>query len=488
MVNSNFSVAAVLTATCLFSSYITGISASQISGQCATSRYARQPRALIATDMSNEPDDQMSLVRLLTYANEINITTIAGITSNWKNDSIDLDTIKTVIGGYGTVVDSLNANLVYGAIAYPTSDELLGRVRAGWPVYGLAALDQDEISDAAKQLIQDVDESSISDPQYVLLWGGANVLAEALHYVTKNRISSSVDEFVSKVRVYSISDQDNAGIWIRSNYPKIFYVVSLQGMNEYIMASWNGISGEKFRHFDQGGPDSSIVTNEWLDEHIRFGPLGAHYPQYQFIMEGDTPSYFPLIQNGLGDPEHPEWGSWGGRFTPQDISGLHRVYADTADYVRGQSGNMYYSSFATIWRWRQAYQYDFAARMQWTTTGFNGTNHAPVAVVNGTCGPEALKLNYRFGDSVVLDASESWDPDGDDLSFHWLHYREVVQRLEGQIDSESKNVSIESLNDQGSQVSLTPLSNITMHIILQVQDTHEINITTYRRVILDPIE
>lgn len=331
--------------------------------QCAASRYLPQPRAFICTDISNEPDDQMSLVRLLTYANEINITNIAAITSYWKNASVDTDTIKTVVGAYGNVVDNLNANVLPGGQQYPSGEELSNRIVSGWPVYGLAALDEPSLSEAATRLIQDVDEGSSENPLWVLLWGGGNVLAEALHHISINRIPYAVDSFVSKIRVYSISDQDNSGRWIRATFPKIFYIVSLQGMNEYIMASWNGISGEKFRHFDQGGPDSSLVTNEWLEEHIRVGSLGQKYPNFAYIMEGDTPSFLPLIQNGLGDPEHPEWGSWGGRFTLQDFSGQSNVYADTADFVEGQNGMMFYSSFATIWRWRQAYQHDFATRM-----------------------------------------------------------------------------------------------------------------------------
>jgi hypothetical protein len=31
-------------------------------------------------------------------------------------------------------------------------------------------------------------------------------------------------------------------------------------------------------------------------------------------MEGDSPSFLYLINNGVGDPEHPDWGSWGGRY------------------------------------------------------------------------------------------------------------------------------------------------------------------------------
>ncbi|KAF3016805.1 hypothetical protein E8E14_009656 [Neopestalotiopsis sp. 37M] len=482
-----FSVRAVLATLCALPLALGSYPASSNGGKCAASRYEAQPRAFICTDMSNEPDDQMSLVRLLTYSNEINITAIAAVTSVWKNDTIDKETIETVLTAYGGVVDNLNANILDDAAAYPTGDYLLDRLVTGWPVYGLAAFDEDGISTAAQKLIEEADASSAESPLWVALWGGANVLAEALRNVSATRDADAIDAFVSGLRIYSISDQDNAGRWIRYNYPELFFVVSLHGFSEYTQATWNGISGELFRHFDKGGPDTSLVTNDWLQTHIRIGELGQHYPNFSYIMEGDTPSFFPLIQNGLGDIEHPEWGSWGGRYIPEDASGGSAVYADASDFVIGANGDTFYSGFASIWRWRQAYQHDFAARMGWTTGGFDENNHAPVAVINGTCGPTALQLNYTFGDSIVLDASESWDPDNDNLSFEWLHYREVVQRLEGEISPVSENVTFTPSETQNGLVSITPNDNITMHIILQVQDDRPMNVTTYRRIILNPI-
>ncbi|KAF2626520.1 DUF1593-domain-containing protein [Macroventuria anomochaeta] len=57
--------------------------------QCETSCYDHKHRVFVARDMSNKPDDQMSLVRFLTYANELDIQGIAGTTSIHKNDSVD---------------------------------------------------------------------------------------------------------------------------------------------------------------------------------------------------------------------------------------------------------------------------------------------------------------------------------------------------------------------------------------------------------------
>lgn len=224
-----------------------------------------------------------------------------------------------------------------------------------------------------------------------------------------------------------------------------------------------GISGEHLRHFDAGGPDSSLVTNEWLQENVRLGTLGKQYPNFTYIMEGDTPSFLSLIPNGLTQPEYPQWGGWGGRYLNVDSSGRSLVFSNAADYVVGMNNETFVSAYATIWRWRKAFQYDFAARMAWAAYGndTSKTNHHPVAIVNGSASLDTIKVPYTLGESIVLDASESWDPDNDGLSFSWYNYRESSIRLDGgDIPQVSPNVTITSLDEQSTVVELVPQQNL----------------------------
>ena len=77
----------------------------------------------------------------------------------------------------------------------------------------------------------------------------------------------------------------------------------------------------------------------------------------QGIKEGDTPSFLYLVQNGLSDPMHPDWGSWGGRFT---ATGTGNQYEDAQDIDKGELLKK-----ATVYRWRPAFQTDFVARLNW---------------------------------------------------------------------------------------------------------------------------
>ena len=81
------------------------------------------------------------------------------------------------------------------------------------------------------------------------------------------------------------------------------------------------------------GADFTTVKNEWLDANIRSkGPLGKMYPKFMFIMEGDTPSFLGLIDNGLNAYRRPDWGGWGGRYVYRQPYGeTHPIWTQGGD-------------------------------------------------------------------------------------------------------------------------------------------------------------
>jgi hypothetical protein len=443
----------------------------------------------VLTDIENEPDDAQSMVRFLTYVNHFDVEGLVATTSIHQPDRTAADRIRRIVNAYGEV----RSNLLLHEPGYPSVESLLEVVREGQPNYGMNAVGEGQDSGGSELLIEAVDRDD-PRPLWVTVWGGPNVLAQALWKVRETRSAEELSRLVAKLRVYTISDQDNSGPWIRKTFPELFYIASpgIHAGGAYHYATWSGISGDRF-HGRFPGADFSLVDNDWLDQHIRkgHGPLGAQHPHTEFLMEGDTPSFLGLVDNGLNTPEQPNFGGWGGRYeryTPRmqkwfQEAETRPLWTDAVDEVRGIDGNWHTSNHATIWRWRSAYQNDFAARIDWTDKPYDQANHPPRPQL-----AHPAELQAKRGELIELSALGTSDPDGDSLSYEWFYYGEV-----GTFTTSSGRTG-QPLEIQGfyqQQASFTvPEGRVmqpgtgTMHIILAVTDQGTPNLTRYKRVIV----
>ncbi len=462
------------------------LSAFVALSSCAAA--AGNPRLVVLSDIGNEPDDQMSLVRLLLYANEIDIEALIATTSTWQRNKASPEIMRSVIAAYGKV----RGNLLLHAQGWPSEAELDARVASGQSGYGLAATGPDRMTQGALAILAAADRPD-DRPLWISVWGGANTLAQALAHAKATRSPQDMASLIGKLRVYSISDQDDAGPWIRKEFPGLFYIVKPSAPNseEYAAATWTGISGDAYYRNGEGA-DASLVTNAWLDRNIRSkGPLGAAYPRFMFIMEGDTPSFLGLIPNGLNAPETPDWGGWGGRYVwRQPYGETHPVWTQGGDLFRrvtsADTVGGVTSDQATIWRWRGAYQNDFAARMDWTVKSYRAANHPPLVKLQGS-----TQIRLKAGEQVTLDASPSRDPDSNALRFSWFHYAEA--------GAGAGNLADVAVTSHGARARITALSPCrkawidglvpcrgsgTAHIILAVTDSGTPALTRYQRIIL----
>ncbi|MFM2287163.1 MAG: hypothetical protein RL684_306 [Pseudomonadota bacterium] len=452
-------------------------------------------RLFVLTDIGNEPDDQMSLVRLLLYSNEIDIEGIAATTSVWQRNKTSPELAVEIIDAYSQVVPRLREH----APGWPEGKQLQERVYRGNAGYGLAAVNRTQPSDAALALVAALQRPD-PRPLWVSLWGGANTLAEALAYARDQLAPGEMDGLIGKLRVYSISDQDDAGPWIRAQFPSLFYIVSpsTQDGADYARATWTGISGDVY-YRNGTGADFGTVTNEWLERNIRAkGPLGKRYLRYKFIMEGDTPGFLGLIPNGLQPGDHPNWGGWGGRYVlRQPVGETRPIWTQGGDafsrVTSSDTVNGVTSDQATIWRWRTAFQNDFAARMDWTIKPFKGANHPPLVAIDGRVGAQPIDIELAVGEKATLDASRSTDPDGQRLTYRWFQYDEA-----GYEGAQSGTPPLGLTNARSAKVTLSaadtcrpgwlgqaacPVQGVA-HLILAVTDDGAPQLTSYRRVVV----
>jgi len=438
-------------------------------------------RLFVLTDITNEPDDQESMVRLLVYANEYDLEGIVATTSTHLRNQTRKDKIEALARDYGQVKPNLDKH----APGYPTMNYLLGITTEHLPLFSMDGVGEGKDSPGSELLIKAVDKAD-QRPLWVTAWGGINCLAQALWKVKATRSEEAVRQFVSKLKVYSISDQDFAGQWIRNNFPEIFYIVDASAGDswfEYYKATWTGISGDRF-YKNGPGLHNELVDNPWLAMNIQenHGPLGANYLKFDYIMEGDTPSFLGLINNGLGWCISPAYGGWGGRYE------LYRSYAEkgkiwtssvnTQDEIVLPDGRKEASNQATIWRWREAYQHDFAVRMDWNIAGdFKKANHNPVLSLNGNSGKAIATAMLKAGERVQLSAKGSIDPDADQLTYRWFIYREA-ESFTGTLD----------LNDPTSEELSFDMPELkigqALHLILEVKDSGSPSLFSFRRVVL----
>ena len=446
-------------------------------------------RLIVLSDIEADPDDSESLVRLLLYANQIDIEGLIATTSVHQKTWVAPESLRAIVAAYGKV----QPNLIRHEKGYPEAGNLMAVISQGLPVYGMAGVGDGRDSAGSERIIAALDKDD-PRPLWVSVWGGANTLAQALYKIEKTRSPEEAARLISRLRVYTISDQDDSGIWMRNHFPDLFYIVSPGG---YGAGTWTGIMRV------EPGFDNSEISTGWIAEHIQqgHGPLGAMYPDVAYGMEGDTPSFLALIPNGLNAPEHPDWGGWGGRYRlhipamadmdPQGFTGGVPVTVEprpiwtnatdsyvpyaAADYGRAVKPNASAVTgfVTTVWRWRKDFQNDFAARMDWTTQPYAAANHPPVVRLG-----QADRITVKSGESFYLSAAGTTDPDGDSLSYLWFNYAEAGTYKEAiRVDSAE---NLYRVHIKAPVVSRTE----SVHFIVRVTDKGSPPLSRYARVIV----
>lgn len=442
-----------------------------------------RPRLLVLTDIGGDPDDQQSMIRLMTYANEFAIeglvASASGTPGELKEAVVRPDLIREIVEAYATV----QPNLARHDPRYPPAAALRGAIKAGNPQRGRAHVGEGQDTEGSGWIIAMGDKTD-PRPLNIAIWGGQTDLAQALWRVREDRGKAGFERFVARLRIHDIADQDGLQPWIAREFPGLFYVLNKapasQDRREAV-----------FRGMYLDG-DVELTSRAWIDANVRegHGALGALYPArtwtapnpHGVLKEGDTPSWFFFLPNGVNDPAHPAWGGWGGRFERAE----NGVFRDAPD----QLGDVRHPRVG-VWRWRPTFQADFQARMDWCVRPPAEANHAPRVSVKSPDGAlrvmddgadrgvyGILRLGTRAGRSVRLDASGSRDPEGDTLRFRWWIH-EAAGRA-------GRGLTIESA-DSPSVLLVVPDEDRAreVHVIVEATDDGSPPLTTFQRILVE---
>ncbi len=460
-----------------------------VDNSMAQSTGSDKHRLIVLTDIEADPDDAQSLVRLLLYSNVIDIEGIIATTSTHQRERVVPESLHKIIDSY----EKIQPNLIMHEEGFPSSDELHNVVKQGLPLYGMEGVGEGHDSEGSEWIIQALEKND-PRPLWVSVWGGPNTLAQALWKLKNTRPDSEVERLVSKLRVYTISDQDTSAPWMRRVFPNLFYIVS---PGSYFSGTWIAIN----RPFE--GANNEVISNDWIAENIQqdHGPLGLEYPDVAYGVEGDTPAFLSLIPNGLNNAGHPNVGGWGGRYelyTPEvDPAGAPGIPENTpkesrdiwtdaidsyqpyrySEYGRPvqQDSTIYSGNQVSLWRWREDFQNDFAARMDWTVMDYDEANHPPVALL-----VHDDSLTVKSGDIFGLNADGSYDPDGDSISYLWFQYPEAGT-YDGVISFAPYSPNLYHMHTiQAPEVESTQ----TAHFILKITDKGTPALSSYKRVVV----
>ncbi|MDA3818022.1 MAG: DUF1593 domain-containing protein [Prolixibacteraceae bacterium] len=433
-----------------------------------------KPRIVVLTDVSTwETDDSESLVRLMAHADLFEIEGIV-YTTGWSLEETRDDFFQLIhdaIDAYEKDVPNLmkrsnqnkfSTNEAHQNIGYwPSPDYLRKRTVFGSRKRGMKYIGKDNVSDGSELIIKLADEDD-ERPLWILLWGGGNTLAQAIWQVQQERSEAELKEFLHKIPTYAITDQDRS---YKEGTP--YSISSHQWMRREfegdLMFFWDECAWKKQ---NGTGRDNWDQYAQHIQSH---GALGKVYPKYKYGVEGDSPSFYYVLPNGLSNPLEPGQVNWGGYFEwgigPDDETFAYTNHTGQAWEICSRYFDYFYPAIFN----------NFVARMDWADRGKGNRN--PVVILNGEKGFDPIEIDKKVGRKVTLDASKSFDPDGDQLNYKWWVLPEA-----GTYDGEL-NISA----DHSQKVTFTTPSGSsgkTIHLICEVSDNGKPSLTSYRRIII----
>lgn len=470
------------------------------SASCQSDSPREKPRVIILTDMTH--DDGNSLIRYLYYSSwfDLEAMIITNQLPDFNHDDTGpWDKGMSILSAYRQELPQLRKHdpdlpeyeelmavtkkgrgaipIIWLTNSLEFNDNIGDRyVKSSWDsVYfhdwigeGLTPNGEPKDSEGSDFLVQ-VFEKDDDRPIFVQAWGGTITFVQALYRFRLKHGEEKFRQLLPKLHLYGILFQDIS----------FEYFLDFEKMEEETCANLGtaistyredpvelGMVLYEYGHFWyyvwSRDPDyQKPVTPRMVNGH---GPISDIYDNGG---EGDTPAFLYLISSmlGLNDPLDPTQGSWGSMFRPMDGSFPERYYY-TCDVDQNE-----------LIRWIPEATNSFMNRLQWSVKEPGEVNREPVAVLNGDKSKHIITVQAKPEEEITLDASKSFDPDGDKIQFNWFRYREA--------DSYSGDFEIDNPGGEVQTIVVpSDLKEEEIHLVLEVRDKGTPGLAAYRRVII----
>lgn len=248
---------------------------------------AQRHRVVVSTDIGGtDPDDFQSMVHLLVYADALDLEGL--VSSPFDASAGRTQHIVEVIDCYAQDYPNLRTH----SDRYPTPDALRAITKQGeTEVVPYAGVQQ--ATEGSKWIVKCARRDD-PRPLHVLVWGGIQDVAQALH---------DAPDILPKLRVYFIGGPN-----------KKWGPHACQYLVDHHPTLWIIEANSTYRGWFTGGNQEGDLGNEgFVARHVAgHGALGDFFVSKKTDLKmGDTPSLAWLLK---GAPEDPSQPGWGGRF------------------------------------------------------------------------------------------------------------------------------------------------------------------------------
>ena len=485
-------------------------------------------RTIITQDA--EVDDQNSLRHFLLYANEVELQGIVQTSSkfHWKGvpGAVRPERRRSEheFGGTETkapfdqpyrwtgtdwmqrTIDDYEKdypNLTKHAQGYPSPDYLRSITKIGNIGYEGEMEQPTEGSELIREHILDDDPRTL----YLQVWGGTNTIARALKdvqeaYEGKEEWPALHEKITKKIVITACGEQDGTyRDYIAENWPGIQFVKTLQ-MRSYAYPWFVMPEGESKDTLRADFMKSEILNGKsalasgyctWLDGNVyegepaegQFGSnkeLGENPPRwmgnvhpkpFDFLSEGDSPTFFLLFDWGFRTLENFTYGGIAGRYSKvkdqfNSKGEALNVWDVEKDFYTDRDGAE--TEVESMWPYVADIQRDFAARVDWcAAASYEEAEHAPRLSVK-----EGLDITAAPGEKVTLHALAA----PEDTAVTWHIYKEASAACAKET----------ALSQEQDVLSLTlpqsAKSGDRIHVIVKAQAGGKHRLTYYQQVII----